>query len=172
MYSDEDTRCRVGCPIRISTDQRLLAAPRGFSQRATSFIASWCQGIHRMPFLYSISLPGLDPGITMHRNHPQSHHRTRRWCRMILEIYMFSAHTTRSVPEGRFAGSLAQPAKKPSDEIVHRASEPSLPTVGGQSLRTTFPVRQFSRTTRCPPIPQDRFPSHAPRDAPEPDSHV
>jgi hypothetical protein len=40
----------VGCPIRISTDQRLLAAPRGFSQRATSFIASWCQGIHRMPF--------------------------------------------------------------------------------------------------------------------------
>ena len=45
----------VGCPIQISTDQRLLAAPRGFSQRATSFIASWCQGIHRMPFLYSIS---------------------------------------------------------------------------------------------------------------------
>ena len=40
----------VGCPIRIPTDQRLLAAPRGFSQRATSFIASWCQGIHRMPF--------------------------------------------------------------------------------------------------------------------------
>ena len=39
----------VGCPIRISTDQRLLAAPHGFSQRATSFIASWCQGIHRMP---------------------------------------------------------------------------------------------------------------------------
>ncbi len=43
----------VGCPIRTSTDQRLLAAPRGFSQRATSFIASWCQGIHRMPFLCS-----------------------------------------------------------------------------------------------------------------------
>ena len=44
---------RVGCPIRISTDQSLLAAPRGFSQRATSFIASWCQGIHRMPLSYS-----------------------------------------------------------------------------------------------------------------------
>ena len=29
-----------GFPIRISTDQRLLAAPRGFSQRATSFLAS------------------------------------------------------------------------------------------------------------------------------------
>ena len=45
----------VGCPIRISTDQSLLAAPRGFSQRATSFIASWCQGIHRMPFSRSRS---------------------------------------------------------------------------------------------------------------------
>ena len=45
----------VGCPIRISTDQRLLAAPHGFSQRATSFIASWCQGIHRMPFSRSRS---------------------------------------------------------------------------------------------------------------------
>jgi len=47
----------VGCPIRIPTDQRLLAAPRGFSQRATSFIASWCQGIHRMPFSRSRSNP-------------------------------------------------------------------------------------------------------------------
>ena len=45
----------VGCPIRISTDQSLLAAPRGFSQRATSFIASQCQGIHQMPLL------ALDP---------------------------------------------------------------------------------------------------------------
>ena len=45
----------VGCPIRISTDQSLLAAPRGFSQRATSFIASWCQGIHRMPLFRSSS---------------------------------------------------------------------------------------------------------------------
>ena len=47
----------VGCPIRISTDQSLLAAPRGFSQRATSFIASWCQGIHRMPFSCSKITP-------------------------------------------------------------------------------------------------------------------
>ncbi len=47
----------MGCPIRTSTDQRLLAAPRGFSQRATSFIASWCQGIHRMPFSRSRTPP-------------------------------------------------------------------------------------------------------------------
>jgi hypothetical protein len=40
---------RVGCPIRRSGDQRALASPPGFSQRATSFLASWRQGIHQMP---------------------------------------------------------------------------------------------------------------------------
>ena len=40
----------VGCPIRRSRDHRSLASPPGFSQRATSFIASQCQGIHQMPF--------------------------------------------------------------------------------------------------------------------------
>ena len=55
MNSDEDTPCGVGCPIRRSRDHRSLASPPGFSQRATSFIASQCQGIHQMPLL------ALDP---------------------------------------------------------------------------------------------------------------
>ena len=38
-----------GFPIRTPADQRSLASPRGFSQRATSFIASRRQGIHRTP---------------------------------------------------------------------------------------------------------------------------
>src|SRR6266851_7654448 len=42
---------RWGCPIRTSPDQSLLAAPRVFSQPSTSFIGSWCQGIHRAPLL-------------------------------------------------------------------------------------------------------------------------
>ena len=54
MNSARDTLKRVGCPIRRSRDQRSLASPPGFSQRATSFIASQCQGIHQMPFFYSI----------------------------------------------------------------------------------------------------------------------
>jgi hypothetical protein len=66
----------VGCPIRISTDQSLLAAPHGFSQRATSFIASWCQGIHRMPFSYSItnaSHPSSNPApIARHQIQEQT----------------------------------------------------------------------------------------------------
>ena len=55
MYSTADTAEAVGCPIRKSTDQSLLAAPRGLSQRAASFIASQCQGIHQMPFRRLIS---------------------------------------------------------------------------------------------------------------------
>src|ERR1700683_3973110 len=55
MYSDSDTACAVGCPIRRSRDQRLLASPPGLSQRATSFIASQCQGIHQMPFVSRLS---------------------------------------------------------------------------------------------------------------------
>ena len=39
----------VGCPIRKSTDQSVLAAPRGLSQLAASFVALRCQGIRRMP---------------------------------------------------------------------------------------------------------------------------
>ena len=39
----------LGCPIRKSSDQSLLATPRSLSQPSTSFIASDCQGIHRVP---------------------------------------------------------------------------------------------------------------------------
>jgi hypothetical protein len=46
----------VGFPIRISADQSSFAAPRGFSQRSTSFIASQRQGIHQMPLVHLIAL--------------------------------------------------------------------------------------------------------------------
>jgi hypothetical protein len=41
----------AGFPIRKSPDQSLLAAPRGLSQLATSFIAFFCQGIHHAPLV-------------------------------------------------------------------------------------------------------------------------
>src|SRR6476660_8474857 len=47
---------KVGFPIRISADQSFFAAPRGFSQRSTSFIASQRQGIHQMPLRHLIAL--------------------------------------------------------------------------------------------------------------------
>ena len=41
----------VGFPIRKSPDQSLLAALRGLSQLATSFIAFFRQGIHHAPLV-------------------------------------------------------------------------------------------------------------------------
>ena len=50
MYSSQDgwTLLQPGFPIRISTNQCLLAAPRSFSQLATSFFGAWCLGIRPM----------------------------------------------------------------------------------------------------------------------------
>jgi hypothetical protein len=41
----------MGCPIRTSTDQFVLADPRGFSQLITSFFASESLGIPRAPLI-------------------------------------------------------------------------------------------------------------------------
>jgi hypothetical protein len=49
----------VGCPIRTSTDQIVLANPRSFSQLITSFFASESLGIPRAPlitYFYSLVL--------------------------------------------------------------------------------------------------------------------
>ena len=47
---------KVGFPIRKSADQSFFAAPRGLSQRSTSFIASQRQGIHQTPLRHLIAL--------------------------------------------------------------------------------------------------------------------
>src|SRR5215212_3956173 len=49
-------RSKVGFPIRRSSDHSSFAAPRGLSQRTTSFIASQRQGIHRMLLRHLIAL--------------------------------------------------------------------------------------------------------------------
>ena len=53
FYSGKGSRGSplLGSPIRISTDLCSLAAPRGISLLATSFVAYWRQGIHRTPLL-------------------------------------------------------------------------------------------------------------------------
>jgi hypothetical protein len=55
MNSGSDTVETVGCPIRRPMDQSSFAAPHGLSQRTTSFIASYHQGIHQMPLGHLIA---------------------------------------------------------------------------------------------------------------------
>jgi hypothetical protein len=112
MDSAGDTAEAVGCPIRKSTDRSLLAAPRGLSQRAASFIASQCQGIHQMPFRRLISFSyapraGESPQRPRPaRAHPfQMHHRPNRQsflaerptCRVVLG-HKFSSHVKDPIP--------------------------------------------------------------------------
>src|SRR5438105_2702276 len=63
----------------------LLAAPRGLSQPPTSFIGSWCQGIHRAPLLTwpqrcsrplcnSQTTNDTNPHPPHDPNHPDPHH--------------------------------------------------------------------------------------------------
>ena len=159
---------RVGCPIRISTDQRLLAAPRGFSQRATSFIASWCQGIHRMPFLYSISRP-LPEGrrLTMHRNHPQT--QLSGFSRQLSESNrdgtdrlfedspgnIYSAHNR--IFSNRSSVAACASTARNSTKSFTTPLNPRRRPLGRYPHRQQFPVRQFDRTTdQCSVVGRQR----------------
>ena len=48
MNSVKDIHKWIGFPIRKSSDQSFLAAPRSLSQPNTSFVGTFDQGIHRM----------------------------------------------------------------------------------------------------------------------------
>ena len=114
MYSGWDPPRGGGCPIRISTDQRLLAAPRGFSQRATSFIASWCQGIHQMPLSRSYS-------ATMHRIHPRLQNAEAPIQAAILLSTGYTLNATDHCHTGP-AGGTTRTGQQPTGQTRHRSS--------------------------------------------------
>ena len=110
MDSDDDDPKGPGFPIRTSADQRALAPPRGFSQRATSFFASQCQGIHQMP---------LKRLIQAQTRHTQGHCRMSDVrCRMSEEhpssaLRIRTAHPRLSRPRLHSALLLAGPEPQP-----------------------------------------------------------
>ncbi len=84
---------RWGFPIRKSTDQSLLATPRGLSQRATSFIASQCQGIHQMPLRRLIHSLRSRAGTNPHNKKHNKQHYPLSSCRPIR------SHRTTTEPD-------------------------------------------------------------------------
>jgi hypothetical protein len=168
----------VGCPIRTSTDQRLLAAPRGFSQRATSFIASWCQGIHRMPFSRSRYAPGHISGGLHHAQKPSSAFVNQKsWsptARLVLLIadHSCSAHNSRHLNDDLLAGgrpmkdstsgqtceqarpethqNLIHPDKDRRLDPRHQRHRNSIPRSSGQnhSMPITFASPRYTLSTR------------------------
>ena len=140
----------MGFPIRISTDQRLLAAPRGFSQRATSFIASWCQGIHRMPFscLRSGTLFRVPQKPTLHTSHSEERFAAGRprtqhtWGALAWRPDAPEHHRTLTVlrPSVRQTCVVAPRSAPEPDSHVQRSNRTARSPLG-QRAETFFPLR-------------------------------
>jgi hypothetical protein len=135
----------VGFPIRTSADQRSLASPRGFSQRATSFIASWRQGIHRMPFSHSILSP------------PPAHRAKPRPMQLPL-----SGGSARSIPRARSSPAPGRCASLThTTDHLHHVKEHARPArhpVPSRGSRTA-PQGGFRKCRRIPLGTQPTRPS-------------
>ena len=97
-----DPHGSVGCPIRIPRDQRSLAPPPGFSQLATSFLASDSLGIPRAPFFRFLALDRYNTADTRPRG-PISNGDVAQTCHVIkrtpvipgiIEHHSRNAHLT------------------------------------------------------------------------------
>ena len=157
MNSAWDTAEAVGCPIRKSTDQSLLAAPHGLSQRAASFIASQCQGIHQMPFrrliLNSAVAPraGASPDArttpqdaltiepTPIRSRPEVRPRS-------LNNRLHTVHDPAPVPSARGARSSRFRVAFPSDGSL---PEHPVPTPGPRHQKRLVEADGIEPTTSC-----------------------
>ena len=160
MNSDEDTRCRVGCPIRRSRDQRSLASPPGFSQRAASFIASQCQGIHQMPFFRARSqrtpTPRDDPRISFpHGARPPENRRAQGQAPPSLDrgatppaaarmkTLLRTAPRTGSHPTGQQPHRTASQCRGPSASVTF--TNPLYPSINAS------PGTPAAGAATCPP---------------------
>jgi hypothetical protein len=137
---------RRGFPIRTSADQRSLASPRGFSQRATSFIASWRQGIHRTPFSHSPSPHNPTPARSTKPRHK----------RHVAQQQQANAHSHNTHIQSRFTCQGTTPAK------IQPSSEGSL----GSDLQPS--PKDLRRSARCCSCSRAAYANHRERRA-EPD---
>ena len=116
--------CRV-TPFGHPRIKALLAAPRGLSRPATSFIGSWCQGIHRVP-LNTYTQKQQDP-----------HNRSAKSKIQMLASTIQSQtphqtpdhHTTTSTPHQRARRYSARPGPGPKNQPRTRPA-PSGPNSG------------------------------------------
>ena len=138
---------RRGFPIRTSADQRSLASPRGFSQRATSFIASWRQGIHRT--LLSRS------STTSTRTQDQAPHETANGIPKNAQQYSLThSHNQSDSPVKQHAPSQHRPSQPmPRQRQTRRAATaardtPESTQALGQRIQTTW---RRSGSNRRPP---------------------
>jgi hypothetical protein len=127
-----------------------LPAPRGLSQAPTSFIGSWCQGIHRMPLqTYPQSLNSESCTEKLHRNKDARVHYT------VLKQRTGPHHTphpprqTRAVYERQNPTPEETNPNPPTPESIRRYR----PTPSGPN---SVPRPTNPHTTRSTPTPKDQ----------------
>ena len=135
---------RVGFPIRKSADQRLLASPRSLSQRATSFIASWRQGIHRTLLSRSIHTTNAR---TQDQTPRDSHQLTKLTQRHSFTLLLTTPSTPHKAPAphdmaGLVTNQSDSPVKQHASQIRsitdhHQAANPL--------CSGTHPIRKAKR---------------------------
>ena len=114
--------CRVS-PFGNPRITARLAAPRGLSQPPTSFIGSWCQGIHRAPLLTwpqrcsrpLCSSQGTGGPVRLHRRVRPSHRSVRAAVRRASGPRELRSLRTQQRAYGRVAFRLPVPT---SEEAV------------------------------------------------------
>ena len=104
---------RVGFPIRKSADQRLLASPRSLSQRATSFIASWRQGIHR-----TLLSRSSEPHMPTRRTKPHARSVQPKLNAQLLLTIHFTLFTPHPNPQ------TARAAQRPRYVVTNHSDSP------------------------------------------------
>jgi hypothetical protein len=110
-----------GFPIRKSPDQSSFATPRSLSQRTTSFIASQCQGIHRMPLrrLIALIINALHPPPP--KEQPVDHTTDKT---ILLRIHPMPARCTPRDPAPRPKGRQ-DPGSQPDECPLHNVKQPA-----------------------------------------------
>ena len=127
---------KVGCPIRKSADQRLFAPPHSISQRTTSFIASYRQGIHQMPFRHLITLIS-NAHLCLPAPIPREGYRDQVTLGMMDIVERPDFHQDRP-------GTLARLTAGPSPS-THQALRPN--TLSGDASRSRRP--RYIPSSRC-----------------------
>jgi hypothetical protein len=126
-----------------------LPAPRGLSQAPTSFIGSWCQGIHRVPLK------------TCHRK-----------LKMLASTMQFSSYERNPPPK---PGAYPAPAPTGDPKDTRRTTRTRQFTAAAAQRATTPTTRIGARSLRTqqrarPAPPHPRFPTPDPDQRPRPGS--
>src|SRR5215212_2039730 len=128
-----------------------LTAPRGLSQPPTSFIGSWCQGIHRAPLTTwphkntAQPAPGRTPIVRAYKNSESESKDARVHC-AVLNVRPDTGHPTPPArdPHGDHSGMRCRPALQDNGHPL-----PQDPTA---CLRTSPPAHPL------PPPPPKKGP--------------